>query len=225
MIGSRILRDYQSMKNSDRVDRWNEPRIPWSISDIMSILYEGRVLVIIFISGGVRSGKSTLGENLTEKLSEGRKVYLATAIVYDEEMIQRVIMHKKQRSGKGYITIEKSTDIGEILVDIRDGDTILLDCLGNLLANEMFSDKAMNKKENVAEKIFSDMCRISEKAENLIIISNDVFSDGCMYSDSVIRYIDTLAWLQRKIVTISDKAIECIAGISVIHKDIIVNER
>lgn len=177
--------------------------------------------MLIFISGGVRSGKSTLGENLTEKLSEVRKVYLATSIAYDEEMIQRIIMHKKQRSGKGYITIEKSTDIGEVLVNIRDGDTILLDCLGNLLANEMYSDKATKEIDKVAEKIFSDICRINEKAENLIIVSNDVFSDGCMYSDSVIRYIDTLAWLHRKIVAISDKAIECVAGISAIHKDCI----
>ena len=181
--------------------------------------------MLVFISGGVRSGKSTLGENLTEKLSDGRKIYLATSIVYDEEMVQRVILHKKQRSGKGYITIEKSTNIGAILVDIRKGDTILLDCLGNLLANEMFSDKTMREKENVAEKIFSDICLINEKAENIIIVSNDVFSDGCMYSDSVISYIDTLALLHRKIVGIADKAIECIAGSQVIHKDCIENER
>jgi len=181
--------------------------------------------MLVFISGGVRSGKSTLGENLTEKLSNSRKIYLATSITYDEEMIQRVILHKKQRSGKGYITIEKSTDIGAILVDIRNGDTILLDCLGNLLANEMFSDKIIREKENIVEKIFSDICLINEKAENTIIISNDVFSDGCMYSDSVISYIDTLALLHRKIVGIADKAIECIAGCQVVHKDCIESER
>ena len=188
------------------------------ISDIISVLDERRVLMLVFISGGVRSGKSTLGENLTEKIAEGRKVYLATSIAHDEEMIKRILLHKQQRSGKGYLTIEKSTDIGEVAVDIENGDTLLLDCLGNLLANEMFSDKTMQEKESISEKIFSEICLLNEKAEHMIIISNDVFSDGCMYSDSVVEYIDMLAVLHIKIAGISDKAIECTAGNYFLHK-------
>lgn len=196
----------------------NESGIHEYISDIILLLDEGRVLMLIFISGGVRSGKSTLGENLTEKLADGRKVYLATSIAHDEEMIKRILLHKQQRSGKGYLTIEKSTNIGEVAFDIKNGDTLLLDCLGNLLANEMFNDKTKKEKENISRKLFSEICLLNEKAEHMIIISNDVFSDGCMYSDSVVEYIDSLAALHIKIAGISDKAIECTAGNYFLHK-------
>lgn len=175
--------------------------------------------MLVFISGGVRSGKSTLGEKFADELAAGRKIYLATAAVYDDEMLERIAIHKNQRTGRGYITIEKSTDIQEIVNIIKSDDTILLDCLGNLLANEMFKDEKTESKINITEKIFKSLYAINEKAENLIIISNDVFSDGCTYSDSVIEYIDTLAKLHIKIAGISQRAIECVAGNSIYHKN------
>lgn len=174
--------------------------------------------MLVFISGGVRSGKSTLGEKFADESASGRKVYLATAEPYDEEMLCRIAIHKKQRKGRGYTTIEKSTDLQEILDDIKNEDTVLLDCLGNLLANEMFKDGNTEGERDITEKIFESVCAINEKAENLIVISNDVFSDGCIYSDSVIEYIDRLAELHIKIARISQKAIECVAGNRVYHK-------
>jgi len=174
--------------------------------------------MLIFISGGVRSGKSTLGEKFSHELAKGRKIYLATSIAYDEEMVKRIEIHKAQRLGKGFITIEKSRNIGDVANNFQKDDTILLDCLGNLLANEMFGNETIDHGETITDRIFEAICDIDEKTDNLIIVSNDVFSDGCMYSDSVVKYIDILAELHKKIVSISDEAIECVAGNIVLHK-------
>lgn len=176
--------------------------------------------MLVFISGGVRSGKSTLGENISDELADERKIYLATSIAYDDEMKHRIKLHKEQRSGKGYTTIEKSRDIFDVTDDLQKDDTVLLDCLGNLLANEMFGDETLLKTEDVIDRIFYGINEIYLVVKNLIIISNDVFSDGCMYADSVIEYIDALAALHGKIAEISDKAIECTAGNYIVHKDI-----
>ena len=167
--------------------------------------------MLIFISGGVRSGKSSYGEKLAETLSCGRKIYLATSEAYDEEMESRILHHKEQRRGKGFVTIERNRNIGNAAEELNGTDTALLDCLGNLLANEMFGG-------GDPDAIFGDVCRINDTVENLIIISNDVFSDGCRYSESVMRYIDKLAELHKQIVNEADVAIESIFGNYVYHK-------
>ena len=63
--------------------------------------------MLLFISGGVRSGKSTLGEKFANELASGNKIYLATSKAYDEEMKQRIYKHQKDRENKGFFTIEK----------------------------------------------------------------------------------------------------------------------
>ena len=168
--------------------------------------------MLVFISGGVRSGKSTLGEKMSGEIALGKKYYLATSEIYDDEIAERVRLHKLQRKDKGFTTVEKSTQIGDIAHLFKKQDTVLLDCLGTLLANEMFgSDKIENPNETVV-RIYEDIKKINESSENLIIVSNDVFSDGCRYQDSVIQYIDALALLHWEIVELADEAIECVSG-------------
>lgn len=173
--------------------------------------------MLVFISGGVRSGKSSYGEELAGRMSGGRKVYLATSEPYDSEMEDRIKHHQEQRRGKGFFTIEKSRNIGELEVQIDNGDTILLDCLGNLLANEMFGE---SKADDLIKKICSDIFKLNDRAGNLIVISNDVFSDGCGYQDSVLEYIDKLAKIHIEIVKAADMAVECVFGNRIYHKDL-----
>jgi adenosylcobinamide kinase/adenosylcobinamide-phosphate guanylyltransferase len=170
--------------------------------------------LLIFVSGGVRSGKSSYGEKLVQNLACGRKIYLATSEPCDDEMKNRIMHHKEQRRDKCFITLEKSRSIGEIAKDLNDSDTVLLDCLGNLLANEMFDGGAI-------DDIFKDICSINEASANLIVISNDVFSDGCRYSESVVRYVDKLAELHKLIVAEADIAVESIYGNYIFHKGLL----
>lgn len=182
--------------------------------------------MLIFISGGVRSGKSTLGENMAEKLAAengGRKIYLATAQVYDDEMRERVKRHQQNRSAKNYTTIEKSCGIAEIIGSLTPYDTVLLDCLGNLAANEMFGgcDKTRScTVEGLAERIFVDIKKVNAAVGNLIIISNEVFSCGICYDKEVEAYTDLLGKLHVKIAAIADAAVECACGINIYHKGV-----
>lgn len=181
--------------------------------------------MMVFISGGVRSGKSTLGEKYAKELAElsdGNKIYLATAKVCDDEMKRRVRRHQKLREQKGYITIEKSENLGEIVPDLRKTDTVLLDCLGNLTANEMFGDTFVefddDMKTELTEKIFADITKINESVKNFIIISNEVFSSGLTYENTTEDYMDVLGWLHVKIAAVSQIAVECVYGYNILHK-------
>ena len=178
--------------------------------------------MLIFISGGVRSGKSTLGEKIASKIAYENKVYLATSKVYDEEMRARINKHQKDRQSEGFITIEKSEDIGEIISQLRKTDTVMMDCLGTLVANEMFKDYTKKNNESdipvFIEKIFSDIINVSKSVSNMIVISNEIFSDGKIYDDATEKYIQVIGGLHIKIAAASDQAIECIYGHNIVHK-------
>ena len=51
---------------------------------------------IIYVTGGARSGKSSFAEKKVFE-SKKEKIYIATAISFDEEMKERVRLHKVQR--------------------------------------------------------------------------------------------------------------------------------
>ena len=201
--------------------------------------------MLVFISGGVRSGKSLLAEKLAASLAgENRKIYLATARHYDEEIRQRIQVHQANRAGKGFITIDKSWDIGEAADILGAEDTVLVDCLGTLLANEMFERTMIDKSEGLKESIMgqssleiikldlnsleicekiiadliADLYDIRDQVSNLIVVSNEVFSDGILYPEETENYIWALARLHIKIAELADAAVECVYSEYQCHK-------
>jgi len=176
--------------------------------------------MLVFISGGVRSGKSTLGERLATDLATDRKIYLATAKYADEEMLRRIEKHRKDREHKGFVTMEKSEDIDGLVFSRTD--TVLLDCLGTLTSNEMFRDIGQECTgefmERVTDKIFAALMSINGSVRNLIVISNEVFSDGIPYDPATEGYISVLGALHVRLAKAADRAVECACGFHIVHK-------
>ena len=93
---------------------------------------------IIFITGGVRSGKSRFAQQIA-KTFPGPKAYLATAQALDREMKKRIARHKKSRP-KAWRTLEEPVRIAEVLQSEGDNcGLILLDCLTLWLSNLMMA--------------------------------------------------------------------------------------
>lgn len=176
--------------------------------------------MMIFISGASRSGKSEQAEKICVKLAgANKKIYLATAQVYDDEMRRRVERHKLMRKDKKFFTLEKTHNLHEILNSnmIGNNDTVLLECLPNWAANEMFIpdgiENANKNINNIKLKIFKTILDLNLKCANLIIVSDDIFSDGIIYDDITESYIKLLAELHILIAAKADKAIECTSGL------------
>lgn len=124
---------------------------------------------LIFITGGVRSGKSSYAVELAHQLSPD-VVFLATASSDDEEMKQRIEYHQRNRPSH-WITIEEQRDVAYQLRKINaPRQVIIVDCLTLLISNllDSFSD----------EEILHQIKKITRYAEmfNLttIVISNEV---------------------------------------------------
>ncbi len=178
--------------------------------------------MITLVLGGSGSGKSEFAEALLLETDSKNKYYIATMKVYGEEGQKKVDRHRRLREGKGFSTIESPTDltcsIGEIKTSPENKASGMLECMSNLLANEMFQKNNIILKEIVVEKIIRDIIDISHFFEHLIIVSNNVFEDGVEYEDSTHEYIKALGLINQEIAKISTQVFEVVVGIPIKQK-------
>lgn len=170
--------------------------------------------MIFFVIGGSGSGKSEYAENLALGLKEHgqeKLVYVATMKPMDEESWQRIGRHRKMRSGKGFETRECYTHLERLSVE--QNEIILLECLSNLTANEMFSENG--RKGEAAQAIKAGILHLAENCRHLVIVGNNVFEDGAEYDEVTMEYLRQMAGLHRFLGKTADGLTEVICGIPV----------
>lgn len=139
---------------------------------------------IIYVTGGARSGKSSFAEKKVFE-SKKEKIYIATAISFDEEMKERVRLHKVQR-GEDWITIEAYKNIQTLLLEYKNRDAVvLLDCLTNLVTNNMIIDREVDW-DNITQDVLRDIeNEIKNEVDNLICFIKDSSLDMVVVSNEV----------------------------------------
>lgn len=170
----------------------------------------------ILVSGGSASGKSAYAENRAAALAAGCAplIYIATMQPFGAEAEARIARHQMLRRGKGFETIERYTGLKELCVP--RGAVILLECLGNLVANEIFSDEGAG---NAAEDaVLVGIGMLAERSESLVIVSNDIFFDGMDYAPETVEYSRTLAKINRTLARAFDEVTELCCGLPIMHK-------
>nr|WP_295972852.1 bifunctional adenosylcobinamide kinase/adenosylcobinamide-phosphate guanylyltransferase [uncultured Bacillus sp.] len=183
---------------------------------------------IIFITGGVRSGKSRFAERCAEEVwrqpGSGRLIYIASMQASDQEMKKRIIRHQedRQQSGLEWRTWEKAFSIGELAPFFRSDDVVLLDCLTTWLNNELFFSKDRWKDKEFLDHLFEQMLagisQISRCVKALIIVSNEVMNEPIKEDDLILTYIKLLGGLHQAIVAECLQAYMVEMGIPVLMK-------
>jgi adenosylcobinamide kinase / adenosylcobinamide-phosphate guanylyltransferase len=132
---------------------------------------------ITLITGGCRSGKSRLAQELAERLP-GPRLFVATCPVTDEEMARRIGAHQKQRAGRGWTTLEEPFDLAGALKEPRGATTILVDCLtlwvGNLLCGTPPAEAAALDEAAMAEKALAVAQAARGRAGHVLFVTNEV---------------------------------------------------
>jgi adenosylcobinamide kinase/adenosylcobinamide-phosphate guanylyltransferase len=166
--------------------------------------------MIALITGGSGCGKSTWAEKLVHSLG-GEKFYVATMRIVDEECDQRVRRHRAQRVGLGFTTLECQTDIGR--APVAPGCTALLECLPTLMANEMFGGDWT--------RVLAGIERLIDTCAHLVVVTNDVFSDGLAYDPETRRYMRALADVNQTVASRADLVTEVVYSIPAAVKGIL----
>lgn len=169
--------------------------------------------MMILISGGSGSGKSAFAEKKVTESTAANRVYLATMEVWGEEDRQRVRRHREMRREKGFSTIEQTKNVGDLTVSTDS--VLLLEDLSNLTANECFGGAGF---EGAFERILNGVLRLNEQTSDLVIVTNELFSDGIRYPEETTRYLELLARLNCSLAERADEVYEVVAGIPICWK-------
>ena len=174
---------------------------------------------MVLVIGGSGSGKSSYAEETAVSLAQSsymKKYYLATMQVFDEEGQSKVMRHRRLRSGKGFFTIEQPVNIHKATAKMALGEkTVLLECISNLTANEMFSDEKMLEKEQVVEKIIKGIRMLKKETTHLIVVSNNVFEDGIVYDKETMEYIEVMGKINQELADMAEQVVEVVVGIPI----------
>lgn len=170
--------------------------------------------MLALIIGSSGSGKSAFAENMVMEFGEYSRAYIATMEIFDEESRRRVDRHRKMRAYKDFRTIESPTHLEDVVINSKE--VVLLECMSNLVANEIFSPNG--RKENVVDIICDGVKKINSLAEHMVIVTNDVFADGANYDESTNDYIAKLGEINCRLGAIADEVYEVAAGIPVRYK-------
>lgn len=176
------------------------------------------------ISGGSGSGKSEFAEGITVSLSQKeteKRIYIATMMAFDEEAKRKIQRHRRMRKEKHFFTVECFTGLKHVY--LSEGGTVLLDCMSNLVANEIYQENGA--KEDTVLEVIEGIDRILEQCRNLVVVTNEIFSDGCDYEESTREYIRTLGTINREMANRANAVVEVVCGIPVYHKKPVRSER
>jgi adenosylcobinamide kinase/adenosylcobinamide-phosphate guanylyltransferase len=171
--------------------------------------------MVVLVIGGSGSGKSEYAENLAVRIHRNELVYIATMQPFDEECKIRIKKHQVMRQEKEFTTKECYTGLKQ--VQLEDSPTVLLECMSNLVANEMFSPTGA--KDLTIEVVMIGIKKLIDQAENVIVVTNNIYEDGADYDSTTLNYMEILGKINGYIAEISDKVVEVVHGIEVIIKE------
>ena len=175
---------------------------------------------LIFITGGVRSGKSAFAEKyaveLYEKYDKQSLVYIASGVAVDEEMTQRIRRHQldREKSKVHWHTVEIKDDIFVDEKFCHQQTVILWDCITTWLTNILFKTEHLKGEQRMNEiKSYIGQLKaqiVAWKNQNVMVlaVSNELLDEQCSSYDEVNLYRYLLGNLHQWFVTMSDEAFE-----------------
>lgn len=170
--------------------------------------------MLILVTGGSGSGKSAFAEDRILSLGEAKRIYIATMHPFDQESFKRIERHRKMRAGKGFDTIECYTGLKD--VPISGDSVVLLECMSNLTANEMFEENGAH--QNTVEEILAGVQKLKERARHVVIVTNEIFSDAAFFEGDMDTYLKDLGKINQETAQMADEVVEVVYGIPVYHK-------
>ena len=170
--------------------------------------------MLTLVVGGAGSGKSAYAETLILRCAAQKRIYLATMEPYGDEARRRIEKHRAMRADKGFVTVEHFTDLASVM--LPPDSAVLLEDLGNLCANELFSPRGAG--EDAAEEILRGVEQLRAQCRDLVIVSNEVFTGGADYLGESEKYLSLLAYVNRRIAKQANCVCEVAGGLATYYK-------
>ena len=162
-------------------------------------------MTLTFILGGARSGKSRHAEELVQR-HPPLWSYIATAQAYDDEMVERIALHRFRRSA-GWQTIDAPSDPATAVSGLPKGRPVLLDCLTLWLSNRMLADADIEAESETLQ------AALLAHSGPVFVVSNEVGLGIVPDNALARRFRDAQGRLNQAIAAQADTVIFMVAGI------------
>ena len=166
------------------------------------------------VIGGAASGKSEYAENLILRAGPMKRTYIATMEPFDIESCARIARHRALRAQKSFETVECYTNLERLRLSNRGA--VLLECMGNLAANELYSPHGAGGNAEAA--ILRGIDALLLQCRELVVVSNEVFSGGYDYRGDTRPYLQVLAAVNRALAAQAGRVVEVVCGQAVYYK-------
>ena len=171
---------------------------------------------IVLVLGGARSGKSECAEKFV--LHAGHLCsYIATAEILDEEMAERIKLHRARR-GKRWITFEAPYEAEQVFSEAGERtDAVLFDDITIYLSNMLYGKNAPQgttaEKAAVVQKRMQALLDAAKACgRTVVFVSNEVGS-GIVPDNAMAReYRDISGWVNQQIGEAADHVFYVVAG-------------
>ncbi|QRG65850.1 bifunctional adenosylcobinamide kinase/adenosylcobinamide-phosphate guanylyltransferase [Brevibacillus choshinensis] len=177
--------------------------------------------MVVLITGGAKSGKSTFAERYAAKLGSAG-IYIATSPVFDDELQARVLEHQQRRemSSIRWETIEEEFELDAVLKKLADdnelADTVVLvDCLILWLSNWLMRCG----QHDAVQRILVQLDRLEQTLltfpGTLLLVTNEV-GYGIVPEYPLGRIFRDLAGvMNQRMAAVSDRVFLVTAGIPI----------
>ncbi len=173
---------------------------------------------LILVLGGARSGKSAFAERLASQLGE-RVLYVATAQALDDEIRERIRMHRERRPAH-WRTLEAALRVGAALREtVQSGEVVLLDCLTLLVSNTVLAAGENVTLAEAQPRVVNEITALLEVARGhdapVIVVSNEVGLGGVPLYPLGRIYQDLQGWANQHVAEEAVQVYWVVAGIPV----------
>lgn len=161
---------------------------------------------LTLVLGGARSGKSRHAEDLIKSAAPPWS-YIATAEALDEEMGERIALHRDRRDAR-WLTIDAPRDLARAIAKAdAEGRPVLIDCLTLWLSNTMLADA------DVAQASADLAGVLSEARGPIVAVSNEVGFGLVPETALGRRFRDAQGRLNQQVAAVADRVVLVAAGL------------
>ncbi len=162
--------------------------------------------MIIYVTGGVRSGKSRFAMDLALQKSTD-PVYVATSRIWDEDFAQRVKRHQAER-GPEWTSLESERDIH--LLPLA-GKVAVIDCVTLWLTNLFVAFEYDIEKSLAAFK--TEIDALAAIDATLIVISNEIGMGVHAETEAGRKFTDLQGWANQYVAAVAHEAVLMVSGL------------
>jgi len=160
----------------------------------------------LLVLGGARSGKSRFAQGRAEALT-GELVYLATAQAFDNEMRERIALHRADR-GARWSTVEAPLKLAETITACSTPETVVLvDCLTLWASNLLLAE------QDTAAATEGLVRAVSDARGPIILVANEVGLGIVPDNALARRFRDVAGRINQEMAAAADEVVMMFAGL------------